>query len=434
MNKVFVCLFATFLATSAFGTGVTVTSPSSGATVQSPVHFVASATTSCSKGIASIGIYTAPFQLAYVVNGASLDTNLTMSAGDYNTVVQEWDNCGGSSSKTVPITVTGAGKEGVWVTAPANNANVTSPVHYVATATTACAKGVGSMGIYTAPGKLAYVVNGAKLDTNLTLSAGTYDTVVQEWDNCGGGTSTPITITVTGGGKTFANLHAGGGWTGYALLPPGYFICNTCKPTGPEATWAMTQKIASPSMSGSSSKYDIGGQTNYADILYNNHLIGDFSSQGLPDTGHTLVPTLHNFTYDVYFYGKNLETSQALEFDLNQFFNGMGFIWGHECRIAGGHEWDTWDNVAKHWVPTGVACNPLSNSWNHLVIQVQRTSDDRLLFQSITLNGKTSNLNIYRPHGTAVGWYGVTVNWQYDGNKTQDPYSVYLDNFNFTYQ
>ena len=435
MNKLYVCLFATLLATSAFGS-VTVTAPGSGATVQSPVHFVASATTSCSKGVSAIGIYTAPGQLDYVVNGASLDTKLTMNAGDYSTVVQEWDNCGGSSSTTVPITVTGAGQEGVFVTSPANNASVTSPVHYVATATTACSKGVASMGIYTAPGKLAYTVNGAKIDTNLTLSAGTYNTVVQEWDNCGGGSSTPITITVTsgGGGNTFIGLQKGGGWTGYALLPPGYGICNSCKPGGPEATWSMTQGIASPSLSGSSTKFDIGGQTNYADILYNNHLIGDFSSQGLPDKNHTLVPTLTTFTYDVYFYGKNLETSQALEFDINQFFNDMGFIWGHECRIAGGHEWDTWDNVNKKWVPTGVACNPVSNSWNHLVITVKRTSDNKLTFQSITLNGKTSNLNITRPHGTAVGWFGVTINWQYDGNKNQDPYSVYLDQFHFTYQ
>jgi hypothetical protein len=37
------------------------------------------------------------------------------------------------------------------------------------------------MGIYTAPYKLAYSVTGSKLDTYLTLSAGTYYTVVQEW-------------------------------------------------------------------------------------------------------------------------------------------------------------------------------------------------------------------------------------------------------------
>jgi len=431
MRYVCLCFFAT-LATSAFA-GVTVTSPSNNSTVSSPVHYVATASTSCSKGVSAMGIYTAPYVLAYSVNGASLDTNLTLSPGTYNTTVQEWDNCG--SSSTTPITITvSSGGSGVYVTKPTNNSTVTSPVNFVATATTSCSKGVASMGIYTAPFVLAYSVNGASLNTNLTLSAGTYNTVVQEWDNCGGSASTPITITVSGGsGSTFSNLHAGVGWTGYALLPPGYGICSTCKSSGPQVTWAMTQKIASPSVSGSSTKFDIGGTTDYSDVLYNNHLIGDFSSQGMPDTGHTLVPTLHNFTYDVYFYGTNLELSQALEFDINQFFNGLGYIWGHECRIAGGHEWDTWDNVGKKWVDTGVACNPLSNSWNHLVIQVQRTSSNQLLFQSITLNGVTNTLNITRPPGTAVGWYGITINWQYDGNSKQNAYSVYLDKLNFTY-
>jgi hypothetical protein len=57
------------------------------------------------------------------------------------------------------------------------------------------------MGIYTAPSKLAYVVSGSKLDTHLNLSPGTYDTVIHEWDNCGGGTSTPMTITIASGKK-----------------------------------------------------------------------------------------------------------------------------------------------------------------------------------------------------------------------------------------
>ena len=436
IKKSYVCLCVALLATTLSFAGVTVSKPGSGATVQSPVHFVASATTTCAKGVASIGIYTAPFQLAYVVNGKSLDTNLTMSPGDYDTVVQEWDNCGGASSTTVPITVTQSGQEGVWVTSPANNANVTSPVHYVATATTGCAKGIGSMGIYTAPGKLAYVVSGAKLDTNLTLSAGTYNTVVQEWDNCGGGSSTPITITVgSGGGTTMKALHNKVGWTGYALLPPKYLICNSCKKTGPEETWNMIQNIATPSVSGASAQFDIGGNTNFADVLYNNHLIGALSSQGVPDPNHTLVPSLQHFTYDVYFFVKNIETSQALEFDINQFFNSMGFIWGHECRIAGGHEWDTWDNVNKHWVATGIPCNPVANSWNHLILQVSRDNNNQLVFESITLNGTTHTLNITRPHGTAgADWWGVTINWQYDGNKNQDPYTVYIDKLNFTYQ
>src|SRR5512142_285476 len=89
----------------------------------------------------------------------------------------------------------------VYVSAPTNNSNVATTVQYVATATTGCSKGVAAMGIYTAPYSLAYKVNGAKLNTLLTLKSNTtYYTVVQEWDNCGGATTTPITIHVGGGG------------------------------------------------------------------------------------------------------------------------------------------------------------------------------------------------------------------------------------------
>ncbi len=53
-----VCLCAV-LSLPAFA-GVTLTSPGNGVTVGSPVHFVASGTSACSKGVAAMGIYTAP--------------------------------------------------------------------------------------------------------------------------------------------------------------------------------------------------------------------------------------------------------------------------------------------------------------------------------------------------------------------------------------
>jgi len=235
------------------------------------------------------------------------------------------------------------------------------------------------------------------------------------------------------GGNTFTNLHQKGGWQGYALLPTSYAVCSSCSPSGPELTWSRWTGINSPSLTGSATQHNIGGKTQYADARWNNHLIGDFSSQGLHDYSKTLVPSLHNFTYDVYFYAKNISLSQALEFDINQFFNGMGFIWGHECRIAGGHEWDIWDNVNKHWIKTGIPCNPIDNAWNHLVIQVQRTSTNKLLFKSITLEGKTSTLNHHESAGNGHNWYGVTINYQQDGNKYQQAYSIWLDKLNFSY-
>jgi hypothetical protein len=427
ISFVSICMFL-MLAASALA-NVSVSSPSNGATVGSPVPYVATATTStCSKGVASMGIYV-DNQLVYVVNGASLNTNWPVSSGQHNTVVEEWDYCGGATYSTLTITV--SSQTGVWVTSPANNSKVSSPTNYVATAsTTTCSKGVASMGIYV-NNVLQYVVNGASLNTNLSLSAGTYNTVVEEWDHCGGAAYTPVTVTVQGG-NVLSNLQASSGWKSWGELPPYYAICSApC----PGVTWSMSQGIKSPAMSGKSTQFNIGGTTPYSDVLWSIPLIGQGSTQGLPDSGHTLLPTLHNFTYDAYFYPTNLGVTQVLEFDISMYFNGLGLIWGNQCRVAGGNEWDIWDNVNSRWVPTGVACNPVNNSWNHVTIQAQRESDNSLLFQSITLNGVTSNINQKYAPGTAPsGWWGITVNYQMDGNSKQSANTTYLDNFSFTYQ
>ena len=408
---------------------VSVSSPSNGATVGSPVHYVATATTTtCSKGVASMGIYVNNV-LQYVVNGASLNTNWPLAPGTYGTVVEEWDYCGGATFTSLTITV--ASQTGVWVTSPTNNSKVGSPVNYVATAsTTTCSKGVASMGVYV-NNALQYVVNGASLNTKLNLNAGTHNTVVEEWDHCGGASYTPVAITVQGG-NVLSNLQASAGWRSWGELPPHYDICSApC----PGVTWSMTQKIKSPSMSGNSTQFNLGGTTPYSDALWSIPVIGQNSTQGFADSAHTLLPTLHNFTYDTYFYPTNLGVTQVLEFDISMYFNGLGLIWGHQCRVVGGNQWDIWDNVNARWVPTGVACNPVNNSWNHVTIKGQRKSDNSLLFQSITLNGVTSNINQTYPPGSApAGWWGITVNYQMDGNYKQSANTTYLDNFSFTYQ
>jgi phospholipase C len=87
----------------------------------------------------------------------------------------------------------------VTVSSPANGATVSSPAHYVATATApTCAKGVASMGIYVNNVKV-YVVKGASLNYELTLAPGKQHTVVEEWDYCKGATPVTINVTVEGG-------------------------------------------------------------------------------------------------------------------------------------------------------------------------------------------------------------------------------------------
>jgi hypothetical protein len=124
-------LFALLLGTIACGGGASLTSqksvspdpPSgSGATpdassgavqVSSPtaglffsgVEYAATASTTCAKGIQRMGIYTDAKTLAYSTNGAELATVLNLAPGTYETAVTEWDNCGGTASTAVALTV-----------------------------------------------------------------------------------------------------------------------------------------------------------------------------------------------------------------------------------------------------------------------------------------------------------------------------------------
>jgi hypothetical protein len=107
------------------------------------------------------------------------------------------------------LLLSASGFAAVNVSSPLNGATVTSPAQYVATATTTCAKGVASMGIYVDNVKV-YVVQGSSLNYQLSLAGGPERTVVEEWDRCGGASFQAINVTV-GGGKL------GGGGTANVL-------------------------------------------------------------------------------------------------------------------------------------------------------------------------------------------------------------------------
>jgi len=172
---------------------VVVTSPASGASVSSPVRYVATGTSAaCAQGVAAMGIYVNN-QLTYTVNGSQLNTSLSFNPGTYQTVVQEWDYCGGSTYMPISIQVTAAA--GVAVTSPVNGGTYTSSVPYAATARSTCSSGVAAMGIYV-NNQLTYAAYSSSINTSLTLNPGSYYTVVQEWDNCGGSTFTPVSINV----------------------------------------------------------------------------------------------------------------------------------------------------------------------------------------------------------------------------------------------
>lgn len=87
----------------------------------------------------------------------------------------------------------------VTISQPSNGSTLTSPVQFAATSmTTTCTRGVAAMGVYV-DNKLIYVSYGHKLSVQLPFKVGRYQTVVEEWDRCGGASYTRRIITVSSG-------------------------------------------------------------------------------------------------------------------------------------------------------------------------------------------------------------------------------------------
>src|ERR1051326_2312463 len=72
---------------------VFVSSPSNGAAVTSPVHFVASGTSGAA--VTAVQVYV-DNTLAYTAAGAALDTSLPLGDGWHYIVVKAWDSTGAS--------------------------------------------------------------------------------------------------------------------------------------------------------------------------------------------------------------------------------------------------------------------------------------------------------------------------------------------------
>jgi 6-phosphogluconolactonase (cycloisomerase 2 family) len=88
---------------------------------------------------------------------------------------------------------------------------VGAPTYFDATASTStCAAGISAVRIYTAPGVAAFTTNSPHLETFLKLKPGSYNTVIQAWDNCGASSKFPITISVTAAAGVHVFLPAAG--------------------------------------------------------------------------------------------------------------------------------------------------------------------------------------------------------------------------------
>ncbi|MBV8208376.1 MAG: hypothetical protein JO041_16445 [Acidobacteria bacterium] len=103
--------FSSSLYVNVASAGVSISSPGNGASVTSPVNFVASATATAGNTITAMRIYVDSASV-YLTSNASLNTNISMGSGTHNVTVQAWDNAGAVYKTPMSVTVSGTGSGG----------------------------------------------------------------------------------------------------------------------------------------------------------------------------------------------------------------------------------------------------------------------------------------------------------------------------------
>ena len=180
----------------------------------------------------------------------------------------------------------------------------------------------------------------------------------------------------------------------------------------------MTPNQSDPSLSGNSSHFKIAGPTHYSNALW-------WKSLGVDKTAT-------HFVYDLYFYMKDPNFPEALEFDINQSMNGKRWTWGTECSYRDTGKWDIWNSETLKWETTDVPCPEVSaNEWHHLVWTVERVNG-QAHYISVELDGKVTQVDKYYNPQEHFNGAGVSIAFQMDGDYRQDPYSVWLDNVSLT--
>ncbi len=186
------------------------------------------------------------------------------------------------------------------------------------------------------------------------------------------------------------------------------------------AVFSMRQGVTAPSLDGQAAQFSIAGPVGYSNALWWKELGGNNAA--------------HNFTYDLYVYLIQPNLPQSLEFDVNQSVSdkNLKFIFGTECDLQGTHTWHNWDTAHAVWRSTSVPCTPFAPyTWNHLVLQFQRTANDMIRFVAVSINGETHYFNKqFSPERMSA--FELNVAFQMDGNSRQAPYSVWLDKVTLT--
>ena len=204
--------------------------------------------------------------------------------------------------------------------------------------------------------------------------------------------------------KTYGKIETMSGWDS----------CSACAGAGGGATYYMKQFVSSPSLNGASTEYHVGGSVPFSHALFWKHL----------DSGDSSV---HNFKLDLDYYLTNPTASGGLEFNVNQSVSGHHYQYSIQCSFIS-HVWKVWDTANARWAATTIPCGlPSALAWHHATFELQRTTSNKALFVSITVDGVKHYVN-ESFYSVSSSSSSLGVHYQINGNANQSSYSTWVNN------
>lgn len=218
--------------------------------------------------------------------------------------------------------------------------------------------------------------------------------------------------------STIPDIQNRKGWQDCSAKTPGGAPC--ASGDGVADAW-MAQFQTTPSLSGSSAEFHVGGGIGYSNSLWWNQLAPERNAS--------------EFAYDFWVFMKDSDRPQALEFDVNQTIDGTRWVFGTECDFDGSGKWNVWNGAGDlgSWVPSGIGCAHFTpNTWTHVVWRFER-SGTQVHYVSVTINDTEYPVDVWGGVQTNPNANELNVAVQLDGNHAQEPYEVWIDKVKLMY-
>lgn len=323
----------------------------------------------------------------------------------------------------------------VTVTSPAPGANLNSPFNVAASATST--HPITAMRIYL-DNQSVYTVYAAQLNTSVAASQGSHLLVVQAWDSTGAVFKTPLTVTVGASPAPTPTPTPAPNPTPTPTPGPtpaptnttvfnevqqwtGWLTCGACGNTGGGgalATYSMVRGIGSPSLSGSSAEFNLGGNYRYANAYW-------YYRHTAPSQGMQLL----RYEFDLYVPAGSENAPQAIEFECQQRLNGFIYNFAWQADYAG-NQWRVFNYTAKQWENAGIPLQRFSpGTWHHIVAEYHNNPTTHTTYHdALTIDGVRHPLSITHAATPTSAGNEFTNAFQLDLNGTPTPYQVFVDN------